>query len=478
LEQLQQMDTHVLAGTAVVGLVTVVALGKCLAGGGGGDTASTTSASKKKKKSKAKGTESNSGNGKQVTQGGNAKPAAQANANAQKETTNSGGGKKGKKSKSESKSNKAAAPAAAAPAAQKVEKPVKPQREETVEEQVLREHREAAEHAAYMKAMHAKNEESKNKNKKKKGGGSSSNGLSEKDIADGWEAAPTVKTPGQKKAAKAAAPVAAPVDPNADVKDFIEVEAKKIGIIIGPGGGTIKAVMEKTGARIQMPDRERDSIAPAQVAITGPAPAVKAAKAAIKELATKGYCTALQEQGFEESHCMVPPGQLHEVIGKGGAIIRKIQESLEVKMNVPRTQDQGLQISSYGAQRPKPCKVGIAGKKENCQKAKEVIKAILKYHHHDLTHPGATHVEVDIPYTYYSYIIGVRGAEMRHIQANFGVAVHIPNQDSQCESVLVVGPAANCAKAKDYMAKLIVKADESRSRGYDDEDDDYDDEDY
>ena len=53
--------------------------------------------------------------------------------------------------------------------------------------------------------------------------------------------------------------------------------------------------------------------------------AVKQAKAALKELATKGYCSLTQEKGFEEGSVAVPAAQLNEVIGKQGAVIRAIQ---------------------------------------------------------------------------------------------------------------------------------------------------------
>ena len=52
-----------------------------------------------------------------------------------------------------------------------------------------------------------------------------------------------------------------------------------------------------------------------------------------------------------------------------------------------------------------------------------------------------------------------------HIQANFGVDVHVPSKDGPTDFVLIVGPPSNVARAKEYVLKLMVKADERSSRG-------------
>ena len=249
--------------------------------------------------------------------------------------------------------------------------------------------------------------------------------------------------------------------------EHVTVEARAIGVIIGPGGATIRALMEASGARIEIDPSTidyRDSREPQKVAVSGPAPAVRAAKAAIKELASKGYTSLTQEKGFTEGRVQVPPSQLHEVIGKGGAVIRTIQDRLGVRLNVPKT--QGAPVRGGPSHlRPKPVAVGVAGPKEAVAQAKDVIKALLRWHHHEVTHPGCVHAELDVPPAYLSFVIGVKGAELRHIQANFGVDVHVPSKDGPTDFVLIVGPPSNVARAKEYVLKLMVKADERSSRG-------------
>ena len=53
-------------------------------------------------------------------------------------------------------------------------------------------------------------------------------------------------------------------------------------------------------------------------------------------------------------------------------------------------------------------RVGIAGDKANVDKAKKIMKEILRYHHHDLTHPGVVHEEMSVPPSQYSLLIGPR----------------------------------------------------------------------
>lgn len=53
----------------------------------------------------------------------------------------------------------------------------------------------------------------------------------------------------------------------------------------------------------------------------------------------------------------------------------------------------------------KPCSVGVAGNKANCVQAKVVITSIAKFHHHEITHPGLVHKEVDVPPEYLNFVI-------------------------------------------------------------------------
>jgi hypothetical protein len=75
-----------------------------------------------------------------------------------------------------------------------------------------------------------------------------------------------------------------------------------------------------------------------------------------------------------------------------------------------------------------------------------------------VTHPGQEHIEMDVPSALYNYIIGSRGSEIKHIQGNFKVSVHIPNNDSISQNVLIVGDAVGVKGAEKYIQKIIDQA--------------------
>lgn len=84
-----------------------------------------------------------------------------------------------------------------------------------------------------------------------------------------------------------------------------QVEAKKHGVVIGPGGQNIKRIQTKTNTKIVMPDKKTDSdkvsslvsilqfhplIGPGfQIMIVGAKADIKVAKDAIKQLVEEGY---------------------------------------------------------------------------------------------------------------------------------------------------------------------------------------------
>lgn len=86
----------------------------------------------------------------------------------------------------------------------------------------------------------------------------------------------------------------------------LTVDPKKIGIIIGPKGATLRSIQELTEATINMPKADRDTNAKsASITIVGSADAVQNATNIIIELCTKGYSTRLEGENFQESHLSV-----------------------------------------------------------------------------------------------------------------------------------------------------------------------------
>uniref|UniRef100_A0A7S1ZLJ3 K Homology domain-containing protein n=1 Tax=Ditylum brightwellii TaxID=49249 RepID=A0A7S1ZLJ3_9STRA len=297
------------------------------------------------------------------------------------------------------------------------------------------------------------------------------------DIDDGWvvEGVKDKKkkaAAAKKKAAAAAAAQqlqAAPTSAKStETKDYVTIDAKKIGILIGPKGATLQALQDATNTKIETPqNRDRDDKSPVKVIVTGDSPMdVKKAKEAIKELCNKGYASIIQGEGFIENYVSVHPQVLSEIVGPGGSVIRAIQEKLNVKVSIPSTDWKP------GNSQPHPvknAKVGVAGKKEDCVMGKAVISSIARYHHHEITHPGFVHREVDVPGHLLNYVIGIKGSEIRHIKGNYKCDVHIPNADSFVENVLVVGRPENADRAVKHIHNLMDRVSEQQERKFDDE---------
>lgn len=263
------------------------------------------------------------------------------------------------------------------------------------------------------------------------------------------EAAPAVVEKVVEKPVEPAAPPAPVVE---TITTPVSADSKKLGLLIGPKGVTKIGIQNLTGATIEMPKVEKDAPA-SQVTInvTGPAASVAKAVHALNELILKGYCTLLAGDDFQEGYVAIHPRFLPDVIGKGGACIRALQQHTGVKITTPASsaKPDGTAASKV--------KIGLAGPREKVTEARNLIKEITKYYHTSVTHPGVVHIEMDIPSNYYNYIIGSKGSEIKHIQNSFKVAVYIPNADSTTSNVLIVGEPASVASAEKHIQKLIEK---------------------
>lgn len=238
----------------------------------------------------------------------------------------------------------------------------------------------------------------------------------------------------------------------------VTVPEKMIGRIIGPKGATLKMIQEKTGV-------EKIDTSGEVFTLLGPAKAVELAKMAIQEIVEKGY-TSLQFEDFSATFVQVHPSMFPEIIGKQGCVIRKIKEELQVEVGIPEVPKEAIAGK-------KKFKVTLAGSADNVNKAKEVLTDIMTYYHHDLTHPDQVHEEIEIEPWQLNFVIGKRGSEIKHIQANYKVRLYIPNENSLSQTPLLVGERPCVDRAKAYIDKLLwnsqaqVKGRDANSGAYD-----------
>ncbi|CAK0821944.1 unnamed protein product [Prorocentrum cordatum] len=236
----------------------------------------------------------------------------------------------------------------------------------------------------------------------------------------------------------------------------LKVPEDRVGIVIGPKGGTINMIKEKT-------DVKNINMEANILRIEGKPEAVAQAKQAFEELIAKGF-TSLSYENFKSDAIKVPSNALPDLIGKEGCIIRAVKDALKVEITMPKT-------SGPPGSGPKRTMVTIAGKGENVEKAKEVVNDIVMYP--AITHPGQVHEELEIEEWNYRFIIGKAGSELRHIEKNYKVRVRIPRDETPNRNVVVVGEKRDVERATAYIYNAIAKANEPRGRGASDKAEDF-----
>ncbi|XP_017756079.1 PREDICTED: vigilin isoform X1 [Eufriesea mexicana] len=129
--------------------------------------------------------------------------------------------------------------------------------------------------------------------------------------------------------------------------------------------------------------------------------------------------------------------QFHKfIIGKGGVNIRKIREETQTKIDLP-------------AEGEKSDVITITGKKENVEKAKEMIQKIQN----ELA--NIVMEEIVIPPKFYNSLIGTGGKLIHSIMEDCGgVAIKFPTAESQSDKVTIRGPKEDVEKAKQQLREL------------------------
>uniref|UniRef100_A0A3Q0SD73 Vigilin n=1 Tax=Amphilophus citrinellus TaxID=61819 RepID=A0A3Q0SD73_AMPCI len=214
---------------------------------------------------------------------------------------------------------------------------------------------------------------------------------------------------------------------NERTKDLI-VEQKFHRTIIGQKGEKIKEVRDKfPEVIINFPDPSQKSDI---VQLRGPKNEVeKCAKFLQKIIAD------LIENSFSLSVPIFK--QFHKnIIGKGGANIKKIREETNTKIDLP-TENSNSEM------------IVITGKKNNCEAARDRILAIQR----ELA--NIKEAEVTIPAKLHNSLIGSKGCLVRSIMEDCGgVHIHFPSEGSGSDKVTIRGPAGEVEKAKRQLLQL------------------------
>uniref|UniRef100_H2ZHB2 K Homology domain-containing protein n=1 Tax=Ciona savignyi TaxID=51511 RepID=H2ZHB2_CIOSA len=142
----------------------------------------------------------------------------------------------------------------------------------------------------------------------------------------------------------------------------------------------------------------------------------------------------------EKNYCIDVPifKQYHKnIIGKGGANIRKIREETNTQIDLPKEDSENEVIV-------------ITGKKADCQKARKLIRAIEQ--------EQANIVEelVNINPQLHNQLIGAKGRLIRSLMEDYGgnVQIHFPTGTSGSDKVTIRGPKEDVEKAKGQLMQI------------------------
>uniref|UniRef100_A0AAY4DZQ9 Vigilin n=1 Tax=Denticeps clupeoides TaxID=299321 RepID=A0AAY4DZQ9_9TELE len=211
---------------------------------------------------------------------------------------------------------------------------------------------------------------------------------------------------------------------NERTKDMI-IEQRFHRAIIGQKGEKIKEVRDKfPEVIINFPDPAQKSDI---VQLRGPRTEVekcsKFMQKVVAEMVENSYSVSVPI--FKQFH--------KNIIGKGGANIKKIREETNTKIDLPAENSNSEMII-------------ITGKKANVEAARNRILAIQK---------ELVRMEVSIPSKLHNSLIGSKGRFVRSIMEECtGVHIHFPTEGSGIDTVTIRGPAEEVEKAKRQLLSL------------------------
>uniref|UniRef100_A0A8C4X9Y0 High density lipoprotein binding protein b n=1 Tax=Erpetoichthys calabaricus TaxID=27687 RepID=A0A8C4X9Y0_ERPCA len=274
--------------------------------------------------------------------------------------------------------------------------------------------------------------------------------------------------------------------------------------LIGRGGGNIRKVRDRTGARIIFPttdDREVEVIT-----IVGKEEAVKLAQKEL-ELLIKNLDNVIEDV------MVVDPKYHRHFVTRRGQVLREIAEEYGgVTVSFPRTGVQSDKVTLKGAKDcveaakkrileiiedlvhsytyfkfyylmiavllvscpsrifvyfiisgmdlhlqengdvspevelvPNKCDIiTISGRKEKCEAARIALLALVP-----------VTLDVDVPYDLHRYIIGQKGIGIRKMMEDYEVNISVPQPDQQSDVIKITGLVANVERAKQGLLERV-----------------------
>jgi len=205
--------------------------------------------------------------------------------------------------------------------------------------------------------------------------------------------------------------------------------------IIGQKGENIKLIRnEYPGVNITFPDASKNSDI---VVLKGPKDDVEKCFRYLKKMTD-----SMVEKSFRLQVPILK--QYHKnIIGKGGANIKKIREETSTQINMPSESSNDDIIT-------------VVGKKADCEKARAMIREI------ESKEAKITEETIKIDAKLHQYLIGKGGLGVKRVKQECGnVQIHFPSGDSGSDSVTVRGEPEFVKKAKEQLLEMAQNREEN-----------------
>lgn len=219
----------------------------------------------------------------------------------------------------------------------------------------------------------------------------------------------------------------------------IFIERAKFGLIVGPGGSTLRTITDATGCEIELP---KEGGIRTDTLISGSPEGCARARKAISQLLEKGY-SDITHAGTTDQKIAVPDNKRSVLIGPRGATIQMLQDKLNVKINMP---EKGSDDD-----------VSVMGDDGAVKEALSAIKQLISQGYSAVTHENYIKHEMEVPRDMIHLLFGPGGSVIRRIQDSTHTKINVPSErEGSIVLVTVLGELENVTEAKQEIRALLV----------------------
>ncbi|XP_019852923.1 PREDICTED: far upstream element-binding protein 1-like isoform X2 [Amphimedon queenslandica] len=239
----------------------------------------------------------------------------------------------------------------------------------------------------------------------------------------------------------------------------IKVPNRMVGLVIGRQGEMINKLQAESGAKIQVAPDGSEVSGERSVSISGTPDTVEKAKLLVNGvIENAGGVTSVVtnlEAGQEVVELMIPAGKVGLIIGKGGEMIKMLQERAGCKM-------QMIQDGPYASTPEKPLR--MTGFSENCKKARQLVLDLMEQKEleargltGDLSTGLPEMIEMRVPSELVGFIIGRNGENINNIQSlcNVRLQFHHDIPHTPYRLTTIAGKPLEVQKAKRMVEEMV-----------------------